>query len=190
MPRDYKRAPRQSTPRRVVPGWVWMLAGLAVGLFVAFLVYLDKNAGSQIAAERPAASAPPGDRRPAPKPRKEGRPRFEFYTILPEVEVRVSDADIQPRREPPASATAEKVSGKGVYILQVGSFRSPEQADRLKASLALIGLEAGVQKVALDGNETWHRVRLGPFKDTDDVNAARTRLRENGHDAVVLRIKS
>ena len=66
--------------------------------------------------------------------------------------------------EPPA-ATGEGKEG-GSYILQVGSFQRMEEAERVKAKLALLGLSASIQKVAVSGGDPWYRVRLGPFADT------------------------
>jgi cell division protein FtsN len=74
-------------------------------------------------------------------------------------------------------------------MLQVGSFQRAGDAERLKASLALIGLQASVQRVTIDGEQTWHRVRLGPYTDPARLDAARARLREHDYQAMVLRIR-
>jgi cell division protein FtsN len=74
-------------------------------------------------------------------------------------------------------------------VLQVGSFRDLSEADRQKATLALIGLEADIQTVSIDGEETWHRVRLGPYQSLDALNEARGRLYENHIDTIVYKLK-
>jgi len=157
-----------------------------IGLFVAFLVYLKDHQGvSGPVSVKPVLqkSAPP----PPAKPVSEApRPRFEFYTILPEMEVPVQDEALPRRAARPPKAPQEK----GTYLLQVASFRSHQEADRLKASLALLGMEADIQTVSIDGKATWHRVRLGPFSSFSRANEVRQRLRAHDLDAMVLKVKT
>ena len=71
----------------------------------------------------------------------------------------------------------------------MGSFRSLADADRLKAQLALMGLEPSIQTVSIDGTETWHRVRVGPFSGRREVGEARQRLKENELESLLLKLK-
>lgn len=175
-----------------LPGWIWLTTGLLIGLFVAFLVYIKNNyqGGSVSTVE-----AGPGktDARAVRKeqadtlPPPPTRTKFDFYTILPEMEVAVPDEDIEKESKKAGSTTPVE---KGAYILQAGAFRKSEQAERMKASLALIGIEANVQTVTIDGSETWHRVRIGPYTNLEKLNQVRARLRENNINAMLLRIKT
>jgi cell division protein FtsN len=81
-------------------------------------------------------------------------------------------------------------SGPTRYIIQAGSFRSLEQADRLKARLALYGIEATIQTVTINNNDTWHRVRIGPMTDLSALNKTRKRLQDNGIATMVVKEKS
>ena len=189
MPRDYKhvRRPKPSA-RKQAPGWVWLSAGLVIGLFIAFLVYLREH----VPDERPSSlgtRTPQSGQVPAAHKTKPAqdvtsqarpvppRPRFEFYTILPEREIRVPEHELAPRaRRSPDN-----------YVLQVGSFRKRDEAERLKASLALIGLEADIQSVSINEGDTWYRVRLGPYRDLPSLNEARARLREHRMEPMVLK---
>jgi len=189
MPRDYKNRPRPQA-RKGAPGWAWLLVGLAIGLFVAFLVYLDGHQGTQ--RPPPVASRSADRQAPTPKSEPEGKksapkPRFEFYTILPEMEVPVATEPL-PRRVDKESKQPEEAMG--TYLLQVASFKSHQEADRLKASLALLGMEARIQTVSIDGEQTWHRVRLGPFSSLSEANEVRRRLNANDLDAMVLKVKT
>lgn len=199
MSRDYKNAGRGRPPRRPVPGWLWLLAGLAIGLFAAFLVYLHGRGPSVHAAAQatttlrapPPANDAPRDTRDVrkktvpviPPPPK---PKFDFYTILPEMEVTVPEQDITgtPKHGLP------QVNAPGTYVLQAGSFRTSRQADRLKARLIRLGIPAQVQTVTLGNGETWHRVQIGPYTDLNKLNNVRARLRQNHINAVLLRLKS
>jgi len=159
--------------------------GLALGLGVAALVYLQYHlpSGLPVVSEVMPSRAEPG----SAGSRGGARPRFEFYTVLPEMEVEVPEHELAPR----ASKESEPAAGPGdLYVLQVGSFRRLAEADRLKASLALIGLEADIESVPVNGGDTWHRVRLGPYRELDVLDATRRRLRENGMQALVLKIRT
>jgi cell division protein FtsN len=188
------RRSRQATRRRKkqaspTPAWLWFVAGLCVGLGGAGLAYLHHQGIGPAARSVPAGAgkAPADQSSEAASPASGSRPRFEFYTILPEKEVTVPDYEIAP---PSKDRSPPKPKPGATYVLQVGSFRKLAEADRLKASLALIGLEADIQTVTVNEGETWHRVRLGPFTDLKTLNATRDRLREHDMDAMVLRIKT
>lgn len=141
----------------------------------------------------------------------EGKPRFEFYKLLSEQEVSVPERDPERPRTPAAPPSGEdtapapepdaqpspepgddgsgpaQTAPDGDFLLQAGSFRRFADADRMKARLALLGVEAGIQSVELAGGETWHRVRAGPFGDRATVNDVRRRLRDNEIDAIMLK---
>jgi cell division protein FtsN len=94
---------------------------------------------------------------------------------VPEREVAVpEDAPIPPEKQ-------------GAYVLQAGSYKRFEDADRVKAQLALQGIESTVQRVSIDNN-TWHRVRVGPITDIAELNRVRQRLTEAEVDFLVVRV--
>jgi cell division protein FtsN len=187
MSRDYKSRANQPRSKRQIPGWIWFSGGLMVGLFVSLLVWLKLPPGAGSAPKKKVAevSQPRLQKEPeAPKP------RFDFYTILPEMEV------VVPEPEPvvsPDVQTAERIAeqqkDEGEYMLQMGSFRKYADADRLKASLALVGLEAEIQRVTVNGDEVFHRVRSGPYT-RGQVNSLRARLKENSINSLVIRLRN
>jgi len=75
----------------------------------------------------------------------------------------------------------------GTYILQAGSFSTYSDADRRRAQLALQGIESTIQRVAID-NKTYHRVRIGPISDLDELNMLRSRLRAANIDVLRIRL--
>jgi len=194
MPHDYAHSARDRSgkkgARKSSTNWAWLVTGLAIGLFVAFLVYLkDQRPGAATAPaakkQQPAQLAPakPGRQQPEEKPEV----RFDFYTILPEMEVAVPEPEADTAGKPPKVPL--RIDKPGRYVLQTGSFRRYEEADRLKASLALLGIQATIQTVTINNQDTWHRVRIGPYTDLDQLNRVRTRLREHDIKAILLKLK-
>lgn len=166
-----------------------MLGGVVVGLFFAGLFYLYENRQTLI-SELPEPEAPPKVvEAPETKSRLEGRekPRFDFYTILPEMEVVIPESEINAERKRMAEAIEKRESGE--FLLQAGSFRRMEQADSLKARLALLGYEAGIETVTIQDGEVWHRVRVGPFDRLSKVTAAQAKLRVNDLHTIVVKLK-
>jgi len=193
MTTDYRHRPKRRYKRKTAtsPPWIWTLVGLIAGLFVAFLVFLQMRPqpmiGSQtIAPEKPAE--PAGRKihkvreKPIPAPPK---PRFDFYNLLPEMEVIVPEQELSGT---PMHEGVKRVEKPGTYLLQAGSFRSQQQADQLRAKLALLGLETSLQTVSINSKQTWHRVRVGPFDNLTDLNEARSLLKKNGVDAILIRL--
>jgi len=176
-----KRASRRTKP---TPGWAWLLAGLAIGLSIAFFTSLkdhSKQPSAPGTAEAPTAAKPGRPQASAKADDKKSKQRFDFYTILPEMEVVVPDVRDKTGRTAP-------VDKPGTYFLQAGSFRSFAEADNLKAQLALLGVESKVDTVTVNNTDTWHRVRVGPYQDLRELNKIRTRLLNNNINAILLKI--
>jgi cell division protein FtsN len=174
--RDYKKPMRSSKQKKPVPGWVWLTAGLAIGLFVGLLFWLKDRPvqdGQKIVQQ---AKKEIQTRTKEIKEEEPEKPRFDFYTLLPELEVVIPEGDyeVEPDKEAPLPAP-KPVEKAGSYRLQAGSFKSREEADRLRARLALLGVEADIQTVKVN-QVTWHRVRVGPFNDLNELNTVRKRL--------------
>lgn len=130
------------------------------------------DAGGDISSEA-VEQAPKND-----GDKKAGKDRFTFYDILTEPEKGAETTAVKPVPEP---APLEPVEPKnGGSFIQVGAFQTTEEADNMKAKLALLGMDAFVQKTTLSGMGVVYRVRIGPYKNSDDVNQARAELAKNG----------
>jgi cell division protein FtsN len=106
---------------------------------------------------------------------------LDFYTILPGKEEVVPDKDV-------SKSTTVGSGSRVVYYLQAGAFQAASDADNLKARLALAGLEAQIQTATLPDNSIWHRVRLGPYTNAQDLDKARAALKENKIDNAVIKV--
>ena len=103
--------------------------------------------------------------------------------MLPNFEVVVPEKDRDVKRDLPAA----KIERPGVYVLQAGSYRNQPDAERVRAQLALQGINAKVQRVAVD-NDVWHRVRIGPISDLAELNRVRKQLQAADVDGLVIRV--
>jgi cell division protein FtsN len=197
MAKDYKNAGKKKPKRQPVPGWLWMLTGLSIGLLVALLVYLaqqppgDRGATTQarvIAPARHAKTPPakPAAVKPAGKHSATAHNgvRYEFYTLLPESEVVIPDQELADH----SKGAKSKTKPPGTYMLQAGSFRNPKEAKTRKGELALLGIVANIQNVTI-GGDTWYRVRVGPFATFGEINRVRNRLQDNNINAIPVKIK-
>jgi cell division protein FtsN len=197
MARDYKRSGKRK--RRSSPGqqngWLWLSGGLVAGAIIGYLGYLIQAQGglspapqqARTVAAAPAAPPPKPAAKPAPPPAEAApaKNRFEFYTLLPEMEMQVGEEHFG---DAPGAASPPKKSDEGPYILQVGSFRHAEEADSLKARLALLGIEATIQTVVIRDSDVWYRVRVGPYDSLRALGQVRSRLQRNDIDFMVLRL--
>lgn len=196
MSRDYKsRATPRAKRERRVPGPVWFICGLLVGLFFSGLAWLkllpprEPGRGEVVVAE--ADAKPNGGNRSSAEKRAPPKPRFDFYTILPEMEVVVPEPEPMPSPEGRVAAAepaGAEVADRGRYMLQMGSFRKYSDADRLKASLALVGIQAEIQRVKIDGGDVFHRVRSGPYSP-EKVKQLSTKLKANSISSLVIKLK-
>jgi cell division protein FtsN len=174
--RDYKRGRRRNSS---FSGWTGLLLGLGAGLAVALAVYLLRMPAQQPEVKRPP---PPASARESETPAAP-QTRYDYYEMLPNFEVVVPEKERDVRRDAPAT----EVRKQGAYVLQVGSYKDFREADRVRAQLALQGIESKVQRVSVD-NDSWHRVRVGPITDLKELNRIRERLREAEMDVLVIRV--
>jgi cell division protein FtsN len=209
MTRDYRKGSPPPRRRKKEPRGTcafWFLAGGLIGAFAVGAAWMlnDQQGGGA-----PLASATPSQPQPPEQPRP--KPRFDFYNMLPNEEVVVpaerepepvplpppgqqpppiQTTTIQPAPQPSTqpSPTPEPSpsAGPNSYVLQVGSFRNNADAEKLKAQLALLGIQTTIQEVTIDSGQTYHRVRTGAYAKAD-ANALRAKLQSNGHKPMMMR---
>ncbi len=167
---------RNNNRQSQVPGWVWLFTGTVLGAFIMFLAYL-----SGIAPQQPAKASTAAPESVVAKPQVP-KPRFDFYQLLKETEVVVNEP------APTTKTTTQPVEDQE-YILQVGSFKKSADADRMRAQLILMNLEASVETVTVRNGETWHRVLVGPFDNRSKLAKARSTLVSNDINPLLLKRK-
>jgi len=100
----------------------------------------------------------------------------------------------QPQQEPEKAPVAETaaaakvnapVSTTGMWAVQMGSFSSQANAEKLAAELRKQGFAAFLSELSTSSGEL-HRVRIGPQKDRESAEAMAERLRKAGHKGQVV----
>ena len=169
-----------------MPGWLWLLVGIALGFAGAAGYYVTRSDADTRAAADPADKDKPNGAKKILIPPKEAS-RFTFYELLPNLEVPIpKDALKQPT--PVVPGTSPQAATGARYLIQVGAFKERTEADQQKANLALLGIESRIEKVTIDNDQTWYRVRIGPERDQRRVETILARLEENNVKALVMMV--
>ncbi len=215
MSRDYKPSPERSKPAKkgnlfLTGLLIGFLLGVAASLSVVMYIKggespfasqsnpdtgksisdkIQDNAKADAKAADADSSALPTDANPnaadGSTANKDDKTRFDFYNILPGSESAVSKEEESKLKE----SSQEPVVQKS-YYLQVGAFQTSEEADNMKAKLALQGFEALVQTASIADKGVMHRVRVGPLKDLEQINKTKNDLLKNGFKADLIKVNN
>lgn len=196
------------------PAWAWLGIGVVLGIVFAMLALardwvplLHKSnlpqPNAQAVAPKASDQAVADAARPPVPPKK----TFDFYSVLPEMEVVIPDAELsakakaeqarqalaaaqaqaQPAGTPAGVTPAAPAEPGSGYMLLAGSYADAHAADEAKAKLALLGIVAKVQPVTING-KTWNRILLGPYADASATEAAKKTLADNGIKAIPIKV--
>ena len=111
--------------------------------------------------------------------------QFDFYTVLPQMEVPIIDARPPGQKEPeqpkdkPSELPEITASGNS-YFLQIGSFQDEQAAMELRDRINTMKLKSSIQKVRLMNSGVWYRVNVGPFARLAASDKARQVLDNHG----------
>lgn len=205
MPKDFahKSGGGRQTAKRGLPGWIWLIVGIAIGFVGAAGWYVARpRAEAAAGADAANGKAVPAGKKKITIPPK-GPSRFSFYELLPNYEVLIPKEVLKPSAKPapagpaagngtgPATGPAEpahEAVPPGRYVIQVGAFKDRKEADQQRANLALLGIESRIETVTIDNATPWYRVRIGPEKDQHRVETILSRLEENNVQATVMMV--
>lgn len=200
MSRDYKPSPERNKKNN--PGnplFTGLLIGflLGIGVSLAVVMVIKNGANSfadlsgskkplseKIAEDAQKAAADASQNQQATENSDDDKTKFDFYTILPGSESKVTTDDVKPGNEQAQTAAPP------AYYLQVGAFQSEEDADNMKAKLALQGFEAVVQTATIPDKGVWHRVRVGPLNNLDEINKAKNELAAGGFKTDLIKVNN
>ncbi|BFM05074.1 SPOR domain-containing protein [Halioxenophilus aromaticivorans] len=182
-PKRRNRRPNQRKAKSSVPVWLWLATGILVGAFVMFLLHLNGLTPSQqpkiVVSETTVMEAQP----PANDETEQEQPsatRLQFYRLLKESTVEVPEPDPATAANEPANTT--------LYVLQAGSFKNSSDANRMRAELILLNLNANVEEsLGSDNQQVWYRVMVGPFESRSRMAKARSILVSNDINPLLLK---
>jgi len=188
MSRDYKlqeSKPRGSGSSMLIGVLIGLVLGLGIALGIAW--YINKMPNPFATRIPPMKTEPSSTPAPAKIDEKkagapEGKPRFDFYKILP-------GADETPAGKPGRETQKKPAAVRETFFLQAGAFQNAADADNLKARLALFGVEATIQPATLPDKGVWHRVRVGPYTSVEELNRTRDTLKQNGVETALIKVR-
>ncbi len=192
-----RRRSAGSSRSKGVPRWLMLLLGLGIGIAGVYLYQMLRERGVGLASvtrvfsgsEKTTDAKKSAKKEAETKPAK---PKFDFYTILPDTETVLPEKPpAKPKSKPePRTETAKPAAEPGVsYVLQAASFATFQEADQLKARLALAGLAAQIQKAPIEGKGEFYRVQLGPFEKIEALDAVAQQLQQLGMKPLRLKVK-
>lgn len=176
--------------------WAGIFVGMVIGAGMAavFSWYMMKSPSPLLNKGQPAATPSPGAPANPPAQTASEKTRFEFYNVLTDkaqkgaAPAKQTNQEKQVAQSKPAEATpAEAKMTYTPKILQVGSFSTAVDAEKLKARLAMIGAESHIQTANVPDRGVYYRVRLGPYKSEEELNRARNFLKQNDLESTPMR---
>ena len=170
-----RSAPAPSAPTLSLAHVKGFGTGLIVGVVIGVVGYSQLlNSGKPQPAGEPKVAAV----EPAPAKQK---PQYNFFTVLPNQELDLA-SDVEP------NTASSQTSDASQYILQAGSFKNESDADRRRGELALLGLEATVERTT-GSNGVWYRVYMGPFESRSQMAKARSLTAQQSIDTLLMKRK-
>lgn len=172
----------QAPAKKPVPGWVWMVCGLVIGGFIAFLMQLEpgrKDIQRETAENKKAASERPQPSTPtaAPQPVK---PKYDFYTLLPESQVEVPAGAIPEEQKPstaPVPLTPEQEAERALALLEgreppkITPPAATPETDKAATDKAATSAEA-----AKAAPSTQFFLQAGSFRNQNDADKLRAQI--------------
>jgi cell division protein FtsN len=152
-----------------------------------------KDAGKELGKETPKE---PAKDIAKSEPAKTDPPKTEGKTAIATVPVPKPEAKPDPKpavtADPIGDLAKAKSSASGVdpftYFIQVGAYRTVEDAESWRAKLSLSGIEAKVTEREQSGRPIF-RVRVGPFDKKDEADKAKERMAAAGLDTALVRVQ-
>jgi cell division protein FtsN len=184
-------APRNNKDQLLAGILIGMVIGVGFAAGIAWYMMKSPTPFLQkapLAEKLPVASDSKSPAAGAENPVVSDKPRFEFYKVLTDKQDKTIVAPPKPVDKSVASDRKPTISYEP-HLLQAGSFQNAGDAEKLKAKLALLGVEANVQSANIPDKGVWYRVRLGPYKTADEENRARNFLKQNGVDSTPIRVQ-
>ena len=172
--RSKRKPPRRFSASSFAAG---LVAGAAVSMTSIYLLEEPESSDSNSAGRGAVSTGDSGE-----QGEQKGAPRYEFFERLPAAEVSTDT-------EPYKTLTPGGYVEPSEYLVQAGSFRQQDAANRLRARLMLAGMTTGIAiDTSDDEEEVLHRVVLGPFSSKGDAEQTIASLRQHDLSPILLQV--
>jgi len=167
---------KPSQTKNPVPGWIWLLAGLSIGVLIMIMLRSNVFSGAksttveQKVEQKEIQPLSAKDHYQAVPADENSENEFSFHDVLENKVIEIPD-------EAPLPASKQKTPRS--YIMQCGSFRQKSAAETLKAQIALTGFTAHINATLEKSGTRWFRVTLGPYKKKRIAEKQRHQLERN-----------
>lgn len=207
------RRPKRSAPQPPkqpfrVPAWVWMLAGLLIGVILVIVGWtalhhhktqkLHKQKEVVVSHVKETAK-PVTEKKPQPVKAKPAKQQAQKIVSKPQhkktvaakpkpAEPQFDFYSILPNRKVDSGAKPgdQQAESNKQFMLQVASYRDQKDAKAMKARLLLLGLKPSIDQVGAEGN-IWYRVDLGPYPSVRKADVVRHTLQNGGVNGAMIR---
>lgn len=207
MAKDYGRSRPQRRGNSGSKQFLMVLLAFLVGYLTASVfdfASLSHWVNTRLMAQE---SSPAPLARVAAKPKDLPKPKFEFYTLLangkttlappaPKAAEKTAAAELKPAASPTINKdpivqlaenkTTVQPNNRETYIIQVGSFKTPPEAERMKAALILKGFSVSIVPVT-QGSLAWYRVIIGPYNSHADAQKVQLAFAQTEHVKGMIR---
>lgn len=205
-------ATKERTQGKLIPSWLWMVFGVLLGLCCAILLYLWQPwqpANRPIDATQPEVSSKDnGTSQNKDYQFYDLLPKQQI-TPVPDQAVPKNSATVTsnnsgqvivaptPQPAKPATSTDQNAAHSDPteisnapatpqFILQVNSYKNPDDADARRAQILLVGLPADVRQSTANDGSVWFRVFSGPYSSKVEALNAQHLLQDSGIDSLVV----
>lgn len=207
----------QAPAKKPIPGWLWLAIGLSVGAFIVFLMKLDPGSTDikRVKEDAKAAKIAEANKTP-PSPQAPAKPKYDFYTLLPESEVIVPNEAVPEKTLPAVVAPvapvtpeqAAKIDTARAQAALSGLTPPPAPPVAKPAAVTKFFLQAGSFRKQADADkvraqiillgqtvqvesgtvkdETWYRVLVGPYSNREQLTIAQKQLAGSGFSNLLL----
>ena len=207
----------QAPAKKPIPGWLWLAIGLSVGAFIVFLMKLDPGSTDikRVKEDAKAAKIAEANKTP-PSPQAPAKPKYDFYTLLPESEVIVPNEAVPEKTLPAVVAPVAPVTPEQAAKIDTARAQAAlsgltpppappvanpaavtkfflqagsfrKQADADKVRAQIILLGQTVQvESGTVKDEIWYRVLVGPYSNREQLTIAQKQLAGSGFSNLLL----
>ena len=162
----------KNNQKKSIPGWIWLVAGLLLGILASSLLYIEMKPTEIVVPPTKKKDTVPSakSRYQAVPAEKAADSDFSYHDVLENKEVEVSNDNAE-------SSNIKRPERS--YIMQCGSFKKESLAETLKAQIAMNGFQANIKGAIEKSGTKWYRVTLGPYTSKRKAERERHQLERN-----------